>query len=236
MPCVSRDLHAQDDTSNQVWADVILAKPWTEHWLGVLDLEGRAELNRQSEWWSLRATPALEYFATKWLDLVGEVLVAYTLQPPDQRSLELAPRIGFRLHLFNEVLHDLAPERVPLTRIDLYNLTRLEYRAFWYSDDTSSQSWRLRNRIGGTIAINHKRLSDARTLYGALDVEVFVPLGDDIPETFASKYRVRIGFGYRFDYKWRFEALYIFDESRNTLQDDFSQTSNVLNFRLKRFF
>jgi hypothetical protein len=234
MPFAGRGLHAQDDTSNQIWADFIVTQPWNEHWQFGLDMQGQAELDREN-WWSLRATPKAEHFVTDWLDFIGEALVAYTLQQPDLRSLELSPRIGFRLHLFNEVLDYIRPERIPLTRLDLYNLTRLEYRAFWYSDDTSAQSWRLRSRLGGKVAINHRRLSEARTLYGILDVEVFIPLGDDIPETFANKYRIRVGFGYRVNYKWRFETLYVFDDSRNTLQDDFTQTSNVLDFRVKRY-
>ncbi|KPK56545.1 MAG: hypothetical protein AMS21_12660 [Gemmatimonas sp. SG8_38_2] len=233
----SQDLRAQDDTSNQIWADVILAKPLSGHFQGSLGLEGRTEFNRESDWGSLRGAPTLQYFVTSWLDLVGEVLFAFTKESADLNSLQVTPRVGFELHLNNEVLQHVGNERVPLTRFDLYNLARLEYRAFWYSDDTaSSQEWRFRNRAGGKIAINRKRLSEARTLYATLDFEIFIPVGDKIPETFASKYRVRAGLGYRLDYNWRFEAMYVFDESRNTLEDDFSLDSNVLDLRVKRFF
>ena len=64
---------------------------------------------------------------------------------------------------------------------------------------------------------------------------VFVPLGDEVPERFATKRRFRGGFGYRLSRKWRFEVLYIRDFARETLEEEADIAMNALDFRLKLF-
>ncbi len=63
-----------------------------------------------------------------------------------------------------------------------------------------------------------------------------MPLGGDVEERYASRLRTRSGLGYRFSYKWRLEGLYIRDEDRNTLEEEFATSSNVIDVRMKVFF
>jgi hypothetical protein len=42
--------------------------------------------------------------------------------------------------------------------------------------------------------------------------------------------------GYRANYKWRLEALYIRDKQRNTFGEDFVRSANIVDVRLKLFF
>jgi hypothetical protein len=70
-----------------------------------------------------------------------------------------------------------------------------------------------------------------KTWYLFGDAEAFVNLGDPTAETFNSRWRVRIGPGYRLNRGWRFELLYMFEETRNTLEGDFERSNNVIDLR-----
>ena len=78
-------------------------------------------------------------------------------------------------------------------------------------------------------------MSDDGVRYLLADWEWFVPLGEP-DERFASKQRIRTGLGYRRSFAWRFEALYIWNRSRNTIDDSFHTSENILNIRVKRLF
>ncbi len=68
------------------------------------------------------------------------------------------------------------------------------------------------------------------------DAEAFVPLADQNPETFATKWRFRVGPGVTVDRTWRFELLYIRDISRNTMQEEFENSVNAIDLRAKHYF
>ena len=67
------------------------------------------------------------------------------------------------------------------------------------------------------------------------DWEWFIPL-DAHEERFANKQRIRAGLGWRRNFHWRFEALYIWTRSRNTIEDGFTTSDNAINIRVKKFF
>ena len=85
------------------------------------------------------------------------------------------------------------------------------------------------------MPLNKERLTDDGARYLLTDWEWFIPLSDQ-DERFANKQRIRAGFGYRRTFAWRFEALYIWTRSRNTIEDDFDTSDNIINIRVKRFF
>jgi hypothetical protein len=59
---------------------------------------------------------------------------------------------------------------------------------------------------------------------------------DEAEERFANKQRIRTGFGYRRSFAWRFEILYIWTRSRNTIEEGFSTADNSIDIRLTRLF
>jgi hypothetical protein len=61
------------------------------------------------------------------------------------------------------------------------------------------------------------------------------PLGDPL-ERFANRQRIRAGLGYHRNVRWRFEALYIWTRSRDTTDQDFTTSDNIVNLRVKRVF
>lgn len=85
------------------------------------------------------------------------------------------------------------------------------------------------------MPLNKARVSDDGARYLLADWEWFVPL-DDPAESFANKQRIRAGLGYRRSFHWRFEALYIWTRSRNTVKEGFTTSDNVINLRVKRLF
>jgi hypothetical protein len=78
-------------------------------------------------------------------------------------------------------------------------------------------------------------VTDNGVQYVLVDWEWFVPL-DDPDERFASRQRVRAGIGYRLNLNWRFEALYIWNRSRDPGEESFRRSDNVVNLRMKRVF
>ena len=53
---------------------------------------------------------------------------------------------------------------------------------------------------------------------------------------FAGKQRIRAGFGYRHSAAWRYQLLYMWTRSRNTIEQGFTTTENILDFQVKRVF
>jgi hypothetical protein len=92
-------------------------------------------------------------------------------------------------------------------------------RNFFYVGDTPSDSTiRFRNRLELLVALNKDRFDDDRVRYLIADWEWLIPI-DDPDERFASRQRIRAGLGYRRSFNWRYEVLYIWTRSRNTIDE-----------------
>ena len=234
---------ASPDPSNQVWLNLTPGTNVGQRWYLELDLELKLQLTEGDQWWNVDATPLVEYYPTDWLDLEVETTVGYTRQRDGSCTFEITPRVGTRIHLFSTMAERRSGkagrryERLPLTRLGISTLIRVEWRSFSYSDDTpDTHEWRARLRLEGKLAINHPRLSDDHTLYLITDAEYFAPLGDDIPERYVSKVRVRIGLGYRFVDATKLELLYIRDSNRSSSGACAAEDTQALDLRLKMLF
>jgi len=224
-------------TNTQLWAN------FTVNWIkshrvtmGV-DAEPKVLVSApagDAGWATLDITPSLEYSRGEWFDMVGELLVGRTKQTDDLDSSELTPRIGFRLHLLSNLRHEIVKERRPRRRLVLRDLLRLEWRHLYYSTEKPDASTiRLRNRLESLWPINRPRITDDGAWYLTADWEWFIPV-DDPDERFASRQRVRGGIGYRRNYAWRLEARYVWNRSRNTIDDPFTSTDHAIDLTMKR--
>jgi hypothetical protein len=128
-------------------------------------------------------------------------------------------------------------ELPPRRRIVIRDLVRVESRNFFYtgSGSGSSSSVRFRNRLEFQFPLNREKMSDDGVRYILADWEWFVPLGEP-DERFANKQRIRAGFGLRHSFAWRFEALYMWTRSRNTIGGDYTTSDNIIDIRIKRMF
>ena len=230
---------SQESLSQQLWGNAVFGISKCKQTYLEFDVEPKTQISGLESWDNIDITPLIEYYPNSWIDLTGEVTVGYTNQSTNVNTLEITPRLGIRVHLFENVWQYFeTSERIPLSRLSLATFFRVEARNLWYNSDQdySEHEFRLRLRIESKLAINHKKLADDNTIYFFTDAEYYMPIGDDILEKFASKFRFRIGPGYRLSYANRFELLFIYDFARDTLEDDVNRDAISLNLRFKFYF
>ena len=236
----ARAAHAHPDT--QIWGEFILNWAPNHRFTYGLDIEPKVLVSKPADdpgWATLDLTPSIEYKRGQWFDALGELLIGRTRQTDDLNSTEVTPRIGMRFHLLSNLRDELGQEglmreRRPKHRVALRDLVRVEWRNLYYSTDKpQSSTVRLRNRLELSYSITRPRITDDGATYLLTDVEWFWPL-DDVDERYANKQRVRSGLGYRRNVAWRFEALYIWNRSRNTIYEGFTTSDNIIDFRVKR--
>ena len=231
-------VHAQATT--QLWGNLTFDWVKSDRLVYELDFEPKALLDKPEGdpgWWNLDVTPNVEYSVRRWLDLVGETTIGHTQQTDDVDSTEVTPRFGVRFHLFSRAMRFHPLEQAPRRRIVWRDLVRVESRNFFYSggDVASESTVRFRNRLEFLMPLNKERITDDGARYLLADWEWFIPL-DDPEERFANRQRIRAGLGYRRSFNWRYELLYIWTRSRDTIEDGFSTTENIIDIRVKRLF
>ena len=128
-------------------------------------------------------------------------------------------------------------ERPPKRRIAVRDRILVESKNVFYSGAGTGAdlTWRLRNRLELLAPLNKEKVTDDGARYVLADWEWFIPL-DDLPNRFATKQRIRAGFGYRHTTRWRFEGLYMWERSRDASDQSFQTNANIINLRVKRVF
>ena len=241
---VSDRVQAQTPPDGQLWFEFTLSWPKTPRLTYQIDLEPQFLViipPGESAWATLQVTPSVEYAVKRWLDVVGQFLYAPTKQTNHENSREVTSRAGVRFHLLSRDLpthdRDRLRELPPSRRLVLRDFARIEQRNIFYSDGKStSHTWRFRNRLEFQLPLNHENMTVDNTRYFMTDWEWFVPIGGDARERFANKQRIRVGFGYRQNFKWRYEALYIWGRSLDTTTNSFTTADNIIYFGVKRMF
>jgi hypothetical protein len=235
---------ASQPASVQLWGNLTFDWLKTERLTYSLDFEPKVLVvvpEDQPGWRNLDVSPSVEYAAKKWLDLTGELTAGWTKQTDDVNSIEVTPRVGLRFHLLSRGLPTLVPNRTvrelpPKRRLVVRDYVRVEWRNFFYSDDSPAFSgWRFRNRLEFVYSLNRANITMDGASYLLADWEWFIPL-DDPEERFASRQRIRAGLGYRRDERWRFEVLYIWTRSRDATGEPFTTSENIIDFRAKCVF
>jgi uncharacterized protein DUF2490 len=231
---------ASAQTTTQLWGNLTFNWVKSDRLVYELDFEPKALLaapEGEPDWRNLDVTPNVEYALRPWFDLVADTTVGRTLQTDAVHSTEVTPRFGARFHLFSRAQKFRVIEQAPRRRLVVRDLVRVESRNFFYSGgDTSSDSTvRFRNRLEFLLPFNRERVTDDGARYLLADWEWFVPL-DDPEERFANRQRIRTGIGYRRNFNWRYELLYIWTRSRNSIDNEFSTNENIIDVRVKRIF
>jgi hypothetical protein len=227
-------------TTSQLWGNLTLDWVKSDRLAYELDFEPKALISApdgQPDWRNFDVTPNVEYSVKHWLDFVGEVTVGRTHQTDDVDSTEVTPRLGARFHLFSRRPILQVREQAPQRRIVVRDLVRFESRNFFYTggDVENESTFRFRNRLEVLMPINKASITDDGAGYWLADWEWFTSL-DDAEERFANRQRIRAGIGYRRNFNWRYELLYIWTRSRNTIDTGFSTTENIIDIRVKRLF
>lgn len=231
---------ASAQTTTQLWGNLTFDWVKSDRLVYGLDIEPKVVLDRpegEPGWGNLDVTANAEYSARSWFDLVAETTIGRTRQTDDVDSTEVTPRIGARFHLLSRDRRFYAREQAPRRRIVWRDLVRVEWRNFFYSggDTESDSTARVRNRLEFLMPLNKPRITDDGARYVLTDWEWFIPL-DDPDERFANRQRIRAGLGYRRSFNWRYEVLYMWTRSRDTIDDGFSTNENIIDIRVKRVF
>ena len=233
----------KSETSDQIWANVVLSHPRSERTYLEYDIESARQVSGGEPWRYLFGTGLIEYYPSPFIDLTGEISTGFTKQDRAEDSFEATFRGGVRLHLIRQIFNSSfarahRPERMSGKRVDVATFARIEQRNFWYSDDRPSDSdARFRFRLETKLALNRPDLATDGVWYMIADSEWYVPLNDVEPaERFATKRRLRLGIGYRHDYQLRAEVIFMRDKARDTLVDDIDIDANILDFKVKWFF
>ncbi len=215
-------LSAQDDTTEQLWFEYMLEYPFANSF----NLENSltySALHGSPKWRALDYSPSLEWSVTQNIDLIGQAVLSYTNQTDSYNTFELRPILGTRLYF------------TPNQRVQTRLLVRLEQRNFKNLEtDAWTQTFRPRIRAEIIVPINKKTIFENKMWYTITDAEVLFT-NDDINERFANKFRLRAGVGYRLNYTYRFEVIYMYQASRTGTDEDFTTSDNIFRFRLKHY-
>ena len=222
--CALAQRPASAQTANkQLWLEYMLEYPMAN----VFNLENAvtySTLLGTPQWRALDYAPNLEYSLTTHIDLMLGCTFSYTWQTEDYNTLEIRPMVGTRIHF------------TPNRRVPIRFLARLEQRNFL---NLETKEWdktlRPRFRLESLIPLNAKDIFQNKMYYIIADVEWLWKLQDDVNERFANRFRARVGLGYRLNYTWRFEIIYMLQFSREAISDDYSSTDNIFRVRLKHY-
>jgi Protein of unknown function (DUF2490) len=209
-------------SSKQIWNEYMLNYPFAN----TFNLENAftySALMGTPKWRAYDYSATLEWAVTNRIELIGQTVVSYTNQTESYNTLELRPVLGTRFYLS------------PNKRIQTKLLLRVEQRNFKNLETKEwTQNYRPRLRGEVIVPINKKSYYEDKMWYAMTDMEWLFKT-DNVEERFANRFRWRIGGGYRLSYNLRFEFLYMLQQSKNTMEDDFETSDHVFRLRVKQY-
>jgi Protein of unknown function (DUF2490) len=214
---------ARAETTVQLWMNMMVEWQTTPKWFLACDLEPKRLLYGEGQWLNLDLTTTTEYAPTRWLDLIAELVTGYTDDTENPDAWEVTPRLGLRAYLWR-------------SRFQLRDTFRAEQRNRFFDDDTNDHLFRLRNRVEARYVLNRQRTTEAGAWIAIADYEYFIPIDGSVHERYASRHRVRAGIGYRWSVDWRVDLLYFYQRSRDTNEDAFDNTDNIIDIRIRRAY
>lgn len=218
---LSFPLRAQKNNA-QLWYEYMLNVPFANSF----NLENSftySTLLNNSRWYAFDYAPNLEWSVNQHIDVIGQVVLSYTQQTESYNTFEVRPVIGSRIYI------------TPNKRVQTRVLLRLEQRNFKNLETKEwNQVYRPRIRFESIIPISNPSYFTDKLWYGLLDAE-WLFTTEDVDERFANRFRLRIGGGYRLSYNFRFEILYMNQQSRDELEDGFATSDNIVRLRVKHY-
>ncbi len=209
--------------NEQLWFEYMLNYPFANSF----NLENAFNYNtllNTPRWREVSYAATLEYTVYQNLEVLGATTISRTNQTESYNTFEIRPTIGARYFF------------TPNKRIQTRLLLRLDQRNFKNLDtDEWTQVYRPRVRGEMIIPINRDSYFQDKLWYALTDVEWLFKTDEDVDERFANRFRWRIGGGYRLNYSFRFEFLYMLQQSKNGIDEDFESSDNIFRFRIKHY-
>jgi Protein of unknown function (DUF2490) len=222
----------------QVWADATALRLASERLHYEINAEPKTEL---TTWVSFESTPHTSYAVTPWLDVIGEVDVETDNEGERANAVTVTPRVGAQLHAFSRIIGshgkrtgaELEPR--PRRRLDLRSLMRFEREMKVSGGDTASV-WKVRDRFTAAYPLNRMKTTEDGAIYVTSDIEAFVRLDTPVRGGHLSQLRFRSGLGYRRNFGWRFETLYVVNARRNNTSGALEVNAQAIDIKLVRAF
>ena len=213
---------AAAQANGQFWANA------TVDWLTSDRLTYQLDVEPQTNPALVKVTPHIDYAVVPWADVLAEV----EFERKADSDATTTPRFGAQFHILSRLLRTHTHsgeerEKVPLRRLAVSSLLRVE---------NPNSGWRLRDRFDAAYPINRHKTTDAGAVYVTSDAELFMPFERATGAALVSQVRIRSGIGYRENFKWRFEALYVWDGTRHADTGPLTTQSNALDIRIRREF
>lgn len=215
---------ANAQTNEQIWFEYMLNYPFANSW----NLENAVTASTTTsspKWRAYDYSATLERDITQHFQIVAQGVLSYTNQTDGYNTMEIRPVLGTRFYL------------TPSSRIQTKLLFRLEQRNIQDLDTKLwSQTWRPRARAEIIVPINQDSYYKDNLWYALADVEwLFSNTDTDLKERFANRFRLRTGVGYRLSYSLRFEFIYMYQASRNGIDEAFTSSDNIFRVRIKHY-
>lgn len=216
---------AAQTKSTQLWTDFTVNKSLSNNFTFDCEVSYRTVLNNSDKWHSFNIIPRIEKSLGNHWDLLLYVGSINTLQQTGDNTWEIRPGLGVRFHF------------VPVTKLQVRVLGRIELRN-QYTFETSlwSHDLRSRYRLEETYFINGESFAKNHLWYLLSDLELFLTLDKELQERFSNRMLFRLGSGYKLSDRWRFEAIYTYQYSKNTIDGEFSnEDDNILRLRFRYY-
>lgn len=187
--------------------------------------------DNQTKFFSTSATPRFLYVVAPWIDALAEINFTRKDQSNDVDTVTVSPRIGVQLHILSRLLGGGATSRehAPRQRFDFRTLLRLEdQRQSTNTDSATTSTWIFRDRWTVAYPLNRPKTTSDGAVYLTNDIEGFVTLDGG----FINQLRTRTGVGYRLNFPWKFEWLYVWDGQRSSPSESLSTSYNAFYFRV----
>jgi Protein of unknown function (DUF2490) len=209
--------------STQLWTDFTVNKALQKGYSFDCEFSYRTNVGSAGKWHSLNITPKIEKALDKHWDIMFYMGSINTLQQVGDNTWEIRPSLGVRYHF------------MPFNKFMLKILARFELRN-QYNIDSSlwSHDMRSRFRLEGTYFVNGQSYADNHLWYLLSDIEIFTTVDKELQERFSNRALLRLGLGYKLSDSWRFETIYTYQFSKNTIDGEFGkEQEGVLRLRFR---
>jgi hypothetical protein len=212
-------LEAQVQVNRQIWMDYNVAYPFANVWTADAEVSYQTLISGGDKWRSIQFTPGIQRNMGARIDLFASTPVYFTVQSSSYSTVEtrFAPGMKFIMSANR--------------RIESRATLRYDFRAV----KTTGGDWQFsnRSRIGMdmTVAMNHPTIYNNKLWYLMMEGELFVVLDQNIDERFANLRKLRMGMGYRLNYRNRYEFSYQVHKSRTTIDTPYDTRDTIFRVR-----
>ena len=213
---------ATAQVSHQLWGEA------TIDWLAADRLTYELKTEPKTNPATLDVTPQVTYAVLAWADVLAEVQLEHKADSDSTAT----PRVGAELHILSRLLSPhpqghAEREKPPRRRIVVSTLLRFE---------ESQSEWTFRDRFNVAYPLNRPKTTSDGAIYLTADSELFVPFDRAPGGDLVNQIRIRSGIGYRKDFAWRFDVLYIWDGTRHADAGPLTPKFHAIDIRVLRQF